>query len=119
MLTKVLTPIENIPKFRSLVFWIPLSKFIPVAKKTFLGSRFFFISTAPAQTGVELILFNGSKKGRRLKFITTCVDTFFFLHDSLINAFLHATDNQFSSYFFYKPVSIGHGLREIMSRVYM
>ncbi len=57
MLTKLFFTIEYIPKFRALIFVIPLSEFITVREETLLGSRFFFIAPCSTQCSIKFIFF--------------------------------------------------------------
>ena len=53
------TTIVNVPEFRALQFWIPLSELIANRKDAFFRAGFLFITTGTADAGVELELFDG------------------------------------------------------------
>src|SRR5450631_1254070 len=51
--------IINIPEFGPLPLRIPLAKFVTYRKYSFLGARFFLISSGPANAGVKFEFFYG------------------------------------------------------------
>ena len=58
----VFTSIKDIPQFRSLIFGIPLSKFISVRKEPFFCSGFFFIASASTDSDINFKFLNGIKQ---------------------------------------------------------
>src|SRR5436190_19433415 len=50
--------IINIPKLRSLQFWIPLSKLISYRKDPFFSSRLFFITPCTTNTTIKFEFFD-------------------------------------------------------------
>ena len=65
--TGALSSVEQVPKFGSLIFRVPLTKGIAVREKAFFGPGFFLVSSSPAQAGVQRFAINCFKKGYRLK----------------------------------------------------
>src|SRR4051812_16281052 len=59
--------IIDIPKFRSLPFWIPLTEFITYRKYSLLGPGFLFIPACTTDTGVKSKFFNRVQKSECLK----------------------------------------------------
>ena len=57
MLANVVLAVKYIPKLRTLIFWIPLSKFISEREKSFFGSSFFFISSCTSHSCIKFFFF--------------------------------------------------------------
>jgi len=81
-------PVEQIPEFRALVFWIPLAEAVPVGKEALLGAGLFLVAAPAAEAGVEAVCLDGIKQGDRLQGVARGVGAGFFADPARADAFL-------------------------------
>ena len=85
LLSNMLFPVKQIPKLWTLVFWIPLSKFITVREKPLLCPGLFLIPSATPQGCIKFKFLNGIQQGTGLKHVSACIYTGFFNYLPLID----------------------------------
>src|SRR5690606_16796003 len=83
----------------------PLPEIIAMAEDAFLGPRLFLIAPSATDRTIDLVLFDRSQKGERLKFVTARVEARLFLHVPRIDAFLHAAHDQLHTMFGHEPIA--------------
>ena len=88
-----------------------------MTEEAFLGTRFFLISSGTTDGCIEFIFLQGIEQGSGLQFVSGCIITRFFLHSSLVDAFLHAAHDEFGSEFLRQFITILDGFLEVMSCV--
>src|SRR5699024_10319305 len=89
MFTFKILSIEKVPKFRTLIFGIPLSEIVSMRKEALFRTCFFFITTASTNGTIHLILFNGIQKGSTLQGISSGILPLLFGYSSGINRLLY------------------------------
>ena len=97
VLAHVLSAVEDVPELRALVLRVPLSEFVTMTEEAFLGTSFFLISSGTTDGCIEFIFLQGVEQGSGLQFVAGSIITRFFLHSSLVDAFLHAAHDEFGS----------------------
>src|SRR5688572_33236910 len=84
--------IEEIPELRPLESWIPLSELVAVGVDAFLGARFLFIATGPAEDGVEPQLGDRVEQRDGLQAIAAGGWPFFIADPAEVDRILHPPD---------------------------
>ena len=69
MLAQVLLAVEDVPQFRALVLWVPLSELIPVREKSLLCPRLFLIAARSAYSCIKLVVLQGVEQGDGLQLV--------------------------------------------------
>ena len=88
-----------------------------MTKEAFLGTSLLLISSGATDGCIEFIFLQGIEQGSGLQFVAGSIITRFFLHFSLVDAFLHAAHDEFGSEFFRQFITILDGFLEVMSCV--
>src|SRR5206468_12807124 len=70
-LTGIEATVENVPKFRTLVFGIPLSECVAEREDTLLRPGLFLITACTANGSINAVKFQRVEKGFRLQLATT------------------------------------------------
>src|SRR5690554_6067202 len=55
--------VQNIPKFRTLVFGIPLPELIPMGEETLLSPSLFFVPPTTTDCAINLMRLDGIEQG--------------------------------------------------------
>ena len=90
-----------------------------MGEKSFLGTRFFFVTTATAKQGVKLVFFNGIEQGDGLQYISAGIGPFFLNGLALIDGFLHGAHDEVNPEFLYEIVAVLQGFFKIVPGVDM
>lgn len=99
------------------VIRVPLSELVTMTEETFLGTCLLLISSGTTDGCIEFIFLQGIEQGSGLQFVAGSIITRFFLHSSLVDAFLHAAHDEFGSEFLRQFITILDGFLEVMSCV--
>ena len=117
VLAEVFAAVEDVPKLGALVLRVPLAEFVAVGEEAFLRSGLLFIATTTTEAGVELMLLDGVEQGDGLQLVAGGVVAFFFLHAAFVDGFLHEANDEIGTDFLHKPVTVFHGLREVVAGI--
>ena len=88
-----------------------------MTEEAFLGTGFFLISSGTTDGCIEFIVLQGIEQGSGLQLVAGSIITRFLLYSSLVDAFLHATHDEFGSEFLGEFVTILDGFLEVVTRV--
>lgn len=58
MFAHIFPAVENVPKFGTLVFGVPLTKLVAVRKNAFLGAGFLLVAACSAYASVKFVFLN-------------------------------------------------------------
>ena len=99
MLVRRVARIEQIPQLGALIFRLPLTKAVTVAKNALLGACLLFIAPCAANQSIKTELFNRFQERDRLMRIARFVWRAK-AHRATRHRVFHATHNEFCTQFF-------------------
>ena len=117
--TFIYSTIIDIPYFRSLFFWIPLTKVVPYRKYPFFCSGLFFIPSCSTYTDIKFKLFNSVKQCVSLKGISARKFTRRVYQFSFSDGIFYFSYDQFFVYFFHQLIPKVQCFRKIVSGIYV
>jgi len=113
----IFAAVEEVPKFRALVFRVPLAEIVAVGEEALFGTGFFLVAAATAEAGVVLVGLDGVEQGDGLQFVARGVGAFFFDHATGIDGILDGSDDEGGADEFHEFIAVGHGFVEVVAGV--